>query len=86
MFTVTKSGKFFVVNGAIAVIAGKVANETYHRVFRTKVQAERVAAQWNATNTRALADLAEDRAVRRANADAYLAARALRTDNQLNLF
>ena len=86
MLTVTKQGKFFVVNGTIAVIAGKVANETYARAFRTKALAERDAAEWTAINTRALAELAEDRAVRRANADAYLAARALRTNSQLSLF
>lgn len=87
-FTVTKHAKNrFLVEGTIAIVAGKRANEAYARMFTTRKAAETDARTWEICNTNAQADYEADQAARRAAAAAYLAKRAQRpAPAQLNLF
>lgn len=77
---VTKEGGRYVVTGAIAVVAGRVANEPYRRVHATRRAATVDAETWARINAESLADLAETRAARRTIVRAYLAQRAARRD------
>jgi hypothetical protein len=79
--TVTKiAPRRFLVEGVIAVIAGRIENEAYARVFTTLRAAELDAAELNRINSGALAGLAEVRADRLARAEAYTLERATRAD------
>ncbi len=82
---VRKEGKYFVASGTIATTArGQkgLGPEDYSRVFRTKAEAERNAAMWNRANTEAVAMWAEREAMRRAQTQEYLAARAKRGNRE----
>jgi hypothetical protein len=76
--TVTKAGRFYIVEGEITVIAGRIEREPYSRGHRTHRAALADAIHLDTINAEALASLAAAQADRLAHVRAYLARRAIR--------
>ena len=85
MITKLPNGRYL-AEFTIAVVAGRVVNEAASTVCKTRKAAETEIACWDRRNAENLADLANIRASRKAEVEAYLATRATRSNAQLSLF
>lgn len=85
--TVTKIGNKYLVEGVHVVVAGKIANEPFTAVYKTRNQAEFAAKRHDGINADNLKWLAEVLAARKAEIAEYAAERGARPSlTQLSFF